>query len=218
MSVGRITSLRQDDKGRLEAIQLDSALLGNSGGPVLDRMGRVLGVVSSGIRGAAINFAIPVSHVVEFLRSPSIVFEPPVLGLMDRNRPVNWDVRLIVVGKPDPKIKVKVILGKDSPRTYDAFPTAEGIYRAKAVPVPPAPWPSGGQVALEATIGAEKVKGTVKDFPLKVGRESVRLGELREIRTAPPPKATRIDGRTLTGPITGLGAVDLERAGHAPPD
>ena len=36
---------------------------GNSGGPVLDTEGRVVGIVKSGIRGAGVNFAIPVNEL-----------------------------------------------------------------------------------------------------------------------------------------------------------
>ena len=68
VNAGSITALRRQE-GRLKEIQLDAELNpGNSGGPVLDGHGKVIGVVRSGMvaRGlgrTGINQAIPVSTV-----------------------------------------------------------------------------------------------------------------------------------------------------------
>jgi S1-C subfamily serine protease len=52
VNIGAITSLRMKDN-KLQRIQVDAALNpGNSGGPLLDRRGTVVGVVVAGIRGA----------------------------------------------------------------------------------------------------------------------------------------------------------------------
>src|SRR5262245_52126678 len=73
VNVGSVTSLRRDGAGELHRIQLDAVLNpGNSGGPVLDNTGKVIGVVVSGIKGAGINMAIPVSHVHKFVSKPEI--------------------------------------------------------------------------------------------------------------------------------------------------
>jgi hypothetical protein len=58
-----VSSLRKKD-GVLDKIQVDGGMdPGNSGGPVVDGRGRVVGVAVSGIPGRAINFAIPADHV-----------------------------------------------------------------------------------------------------------------------------------------------------------
>ncbi|MEX2215860.1 MAG: serine protease, partial [Phycisphaeraceae bacterium] len=50
VNVGRITALRKSE-GRLETIQTDAVLnFGNSGGPVIDAEGKVIGVVNAGIQ------------------------------------------------------------------------------------------------------------------------------------------------------------------------
>ena len=78
VSVGRITALRRDKEG-LQFIQLDASLNpGNSGGPVLDANGKIVGVVEAGVPGAALNFAIPVHLLTKFLQTPSIFFAPSV--------------------------------------------------------------------------------------------------------------------------------------------
>ena len=95
VSTGHITSLRKK-AGELELIQLDAVLNpGNSGGPVLDGNGRVVGIVQAGLPGAGINFAIPVSRLQKFLKLPMetipedpISSEPPTTGTPShRNTP-----------------------------------------------------------------------------------------------------------------------------------
>lgn len=67
VSTGHVTSLRKK-AGELDIIQLDAVLNpGNSGGPVIDGDGKVIGIVQAGLPGAGINFAIPVSRLQKFL-------------------------------------------------------------------------------------------------------------------------------------------------------
>jgi S1-C subfamily serine protease len=74
---GSITSLRRKNDV-LNRIQLDAQLNpGNSGGPVLDKNAKVIGVVVAGLPGAGVNFAIPVSTLSEFLAPPDVQFQPP---------------------------------------------------------------------------------------------------------------------------------------------
>ncbi len=95
VNLGRITSLRMK-KGELQRIQMDAAVNpGNSGGPLLDTQGRVLGVVVSGVRGTAVNFAIPVSHVQRFVAAPQVEVLPPTIAYVDRYQPAEFAVRIV---------------------------------------------------------------------------------------------------------------------------
>jgi S1-C subfamily serine protease len=63
-----VSSLRQSAAGTLQRVQLDGGLNpGNSGGPVVDGRGKVVGVAVSAVRNARIGFAIPAEHLVTFL-------------------------------------------------------------------------------------------------------------------------------------------------------
>jgi regulation of enolase protein 1 (concanavalin A-like superfamily) len=66
---GTISSLPEDSHGRLDRVQLDGELNpGNSGGPVVDDRGRLVGVVVARIVGTKISFAIPATSLSAMLR------------------------------------------------------------------------------------------------------------------------------------------------------
>jgi S1-C subfamily serine protease len=61
---GTVSSLRQKDSGELALVQLDGDVNpGNSGGPVVDAQGRLVGVAVARIRDSRIGFAIPPAEV-----------------------------------------------------------------------------------------------------------------------------------------------------------
>jgi hypothetical protein len=64
ISESSVTSLRTFDTGTLQQIQVGGGIHpGNSGGPLVNTEGRVIGVAVSAIRGTQLNFAIPASFV-----------------------------------------------------------------------------------------------------------------------------------------------------------
>jgi predicted Zn finger-like uncharacterized protein len=61
---GAVSNLHRDPTGRLRQVQLASDMQpGNSGGPVVNEQGQVVGVSVAGIPGTRINFAVPAEHV-----------------------------------------------------------------------------------------------------------------------------------------------------------
>jgi S1-C subfamily serine protease len=83
INMGRITSLRKDDTGELAMIQTDAAVNpGNSGGPLLDEDGHLLGMVFAKIGDSSgVGFAVPIQEIQSFLRTSGfrVAFAPPVL-------------------------------------------------------------------------------------------------------------------------------------------
>lgn len=68
VSTTTVSSLRREN-GVLTAVQVNGGMHpGNSGGPLTDRAGQVVGVAVAGIRGTTINFAIPADQVDHFVR------------------------------------------------------------------------------------------------------------------------------------------------------
>ena len=120
VNVGTVTSLRRKD-GELFLIQLDAALNpGNSGGPVLDRKGKVVGVVHAGIYGAGVNVAIPVSRVSRFVAEPDIQFTPPVFNRTNMHEPVQFRARAVSLLPSAKPLTLQLILstGKGKERRY----------------------------------------------------------------------------------------------------
>jgi S1-C subfamily serine protease len=90
VSESSISSLRRGDNGVLKEVQVNGGMNpGNSGGPVTDARGAVIGVSVAGIRGTQINFAIPADYIRPFVErsknSPLDLTAPP--GPMARNDP-----------------------------------------------------------------------------------------------------------------------------------
>jgi S1-C subfamily serine protease len=64
-----VSALRKDKTGSIEVVQVGGGMHpGNSGGPVTDRGGAVIGVSVAGILGTQINFAIPAEITDKFVR------------------------------------------------------------------------------------------------------------------------------------------------------
>ena len=64
VSKSSITSLRKSADGRLEQIQVGGGMHpGNSGGPVVDGAGHIVGVAVSVIKNTSLNFAVPAHRV-----------------------------------------------------------------------------------------------------------------------------------------------------------
>jgi S1-C subfamily serine protease len=72
VSESSVSSLRRDEAGVLTQVQVNGGMhAGNSGGPVVDSRGAVVGVSVAIIRGTQINFAIPGDFVVQLLDGKS---------------------------------------------------------------------------------------------------------------------------------------------------
>ena len=66
---GTVSSLRLDDRGGLAVVQINGDLNpGNSGGPVVDSKGRLIGVSVAAIKGTQIGMAIPAAELSQMLR------------------------------------------------------------------------------------------------------------------------------------------------------
>jgi Trypsin-like peptidase domain len=141
----RITSL-QKTEGKLREVQFNNQLNpGNSGGPVVDASGKVVGVAVATVRAASLNMAIPVSNLADFLTAPGLVFDPPPVVSDDRDKPVTWQIHL-QPPRPGAKIpeglSVTITVPDEArqPSVFAARPTGDGVYEAKVIPTPRAPW------------------------------------------------------------------------------
>ncbi len=222
VTVGSVNSLRRKG-GELHRIQLDAVLNpGNSGGPVLDRNGKVVGVVVAGIRGAGVNFAIPVSKVAKFLAAPELRLTPPALDSARVRRPVLFRARAESALPSDAPLELELILpgagGKE--RSFKMERDGEA-YRVTAAPLPEPEGPA--RLRLTARFGNDSLTGTAEDCEFTAGGKPLRLSDVSGLAGGAEPRATLTGGRPFPGPLVGLEkvpvllgdvrvAVDLARA------
>jgi S1-C subfamily serine protease/regulation of enolase protein 1 (concanavalin A-like superfamily) len=83
---GSVSSIRRDDDGKILAVLIDGALNpGNSGGPVVDVQGRLVGIAVAAIRGAHIGIAIAPGDLLAMLAGrPEGLTITPRAGRGDR--------------------------------------------------------------------------------------------------------------------------------------
>jgi len=213
VSVGRITALRHKD-GKLEKLQLDAALTrGSSGGPVLDKDGKVVGVVVSGIEATGLSFAIPVSVVSRFLARPEVQFDPPALSPSNLHKPVTIEARVARLIPSSASLTVELILkaGKAPERTLRM--DAQGDrYRVTAVPIPEptGPW----TLRLAARFDNATLEASTTERSLRIGGREVKLSAVRTIFPGSPTRVVLRSGETIMGDVIGLDAVPARLSGQ----
>ncbi len=94
---GQVSTLRNDDLGQLFLIQLDGSLQpGNSGGPIVDERGRLIGVAVAKLHDVdTIGLAIPADELRELLAG--------------RVRAIDLEVRNCETEQPNLRVKAQVI-------------------------------------------------------------------------------------------------------------
>ena len=209
VNLGRVTSLRKKD-GELHRIQLDALLNpGNSGGPVLDKQGKVVGVVVSGVRGAGVNFAIPVSHTVKFLERPEIVFDPPTVRLAEVHQPMDFQARAVSLLPSNTKpfeVEFHLFAEQERSRKFKGV-LKDGVHtvRTELIPKP------NGPVVLDVTAVFDRgtVTGKTEDRTAQVGGTEVKLSDVRGI-SGSKKRVTLHDGTVVRGELKNLGAVPID--------
>ena len=150
-----ISSLRRDEANRLARVQFAGSMIeGNSGGPVVDAKGRLVGVVVSRIRGENVGFAIPPSVIAAFLAGDiGDVLAAELIGAAGPATQIKLAVRLV-----DPLGKLKSVAirhGRQPAPAESMKPDAKGVYpqlpNATNVPLTLGGGQAGGQFTLPTT-------------------------------------------------------------------
>jgi S1-C subfamily serine protease len=215
INVVNVSSLRTDAKRELSRIQLDSNLNpGNSGGPVVDRYGKVMGVVVSGIRGAGINHAIPVRHVHKFLDRPVLVFRPPVINRKSQHEMAEFHAVATVLGGEAADLELELTLTQPTGEMRK-FPMKReaGKYSVKAIPFPAVK--SDPIVRIEIKYPDGLINAAVKDQTFKVGMETVKLSDIRALRPAVISDVELPDGKRLKGRLGGIETLPIQLGGQS---
>lgn len=211
---GSISALRKND-GVLEVIQVDIALNpGNSGGPVLDKDGRLVGIVKSGIPGASVNFLIPVEKLKALLAVPQVFFAPPRITTENARVEHNFSALagwMLPSSKEPLDLQLEFeVVGLESRRI--PMTLMEGAYRART---PPIAFPGGKErFAITAEMDKGSVRGTIEDFSFLINGETFWLHDVASLEALDEKKIKAVTKKaTVGGTPRGLNALALDLGG-----
>ena len=222
INAGRISSLRRDGP-LLDKIQLDAATNpGNSGGPLVDKDGKVIGIIVSGIAGANVNFAIPAAKLLPLLQQPVLSLRAPEIPYPRRAEVREFEVEVFPTAPIPPDAEITVHFGDYGPT---AGKPVAAVRRAGQFFVKAAPYDPGKAVPLRLRLEAyfdQLILGAnFDDCPLQIGDRTIRLADVRSIekKTEADKKTTTIkttltrfntdreEYETVSGKVTGLPAL-----------
>ena len=210
MNPNRLTAFDHGARGAVTQLRFDGQLNpGNSGGPVVDAGGNVIGVARATILGASINFAIPVGQLREFLATPGLQVRTLPVAFSDRARPTTWTIQVVPsqFAKLPENLAVVVTVpdGANPPRKLWAQPAGgDGEFKLEFVPMPRDP---GRAVSLAIRFGDHTEHLIVEDQDVTIGGQKLRLGAIRHLVVHPHPWAYVTDEPVAKGPIAGPGKV-----------
>jgi hypothetical protein len=216
MNRGAVSSLKR--KGdELERIQMNAAVNpGNSGGPLLDGKGRVVGVIVGRVEGpvgAGIDLAIPVNLVDRFLSRPTIEFKPPASDAIERAQSVEFTAQVTSLVPKSAPLDMELVFAAGTPveRKF-RMDFADGAYRAQAVPFPVSNTPV--KLAVEVQFPDGFVRGVAEDRTIAASKRELKLSELRTIQLSPKRAAQLPDGMTLDAEFSPPSELELSVGGQ----
>ena len=151
---GSISSLRRNEHGEVTHVQIDGSLNpGNSGGPVVDEKGRLVGVAVAQIRNTTIGFAVPAMELTRMLDGRVGRTRLTLASRESSLFNLDFKVRLI-----DPMKRIRSV------QLLHGRADAAG----RVAPNPDGSWsPIGGAQALNLMVGGETAGG--QTLPIATG-------------------------------------------------
>ncbi|MFT3880138.1 MAG: serine protease [Gemmatales bacterium] len=198
---GKVTSLRRKDRV-LELIQIDASVNpGNSGGPLLNRQGQVVGIVVAGIKGSGVHFAVPTEYAAELMKKPDIKFAMPNIGKTELTKEHEFTAQVISM-QPNDEFAVMLHLKVGNlPEQHVPMKKEGANYRVKVIPMPAPTGPK--QLAVTAVIGDDSISAKALDTAiLRIGEKSYPLKEIKDLVNSTICKARLVNGTEVSGPLS----------------
>lgn len=216
VNVGKITSIRKDKQG-VQLIQLDTALNpGNSGGPVLNEKGDVVGIVSFGLLSTGINFAIPASKAIALLEEPVVTARIPYLA-PDQAKPLKAQVAIKALTGPvsQPSVEVWIKRGAGPSKRFNLTSVGneqfEGLISVSTDEAPVKSFPG----SIEFAKG--RVEGEIANATFSLKGKSLDLTQIEGIEFGGKDQEATVtlkNGDSQTGVITNLPTLSVEVGGQ----
>jgi S1-C subfamily serine protease len=167
-----------------------------TGGPVLNRQGQVIGFLPTTSGRGSPARVIAVDRVKEMLKTPLVMVNPPTLSAETQHQSVPFQVRVVEYDRtgrrPGIEVDLVVQLPEGKERRFK-LSEKEGLFRTSIVPVPPAKEPPKLRVTVTYPDGSiqgltppQTIKLGDKDYPLSSIRTLVNEGKTTSIVFANP--------------------------------
>lgn len=208
VSPGHITALRKTH-GELRTLQLDASLNpGNSGGPVLNERGEVIGIVQAGIPGASLNFAIPTRLLLPLLTTVDLTLLPTSLTVRNQHKEQTFTIDAMAMrpGEEGTALELTLSAGNSPASTVQATSADGHRFRVSAIPVPVETQgqPLGVDYRLVARQGNRIVGERRGVIPIEGAGD-------RQKNTPPPVNSAIPDGTELF--VSNFGTGEVRRYG-----
>jgi hypothetical protein len=189
ITMGRVTALRKK-AGKLEIIQVDADLNpGNSGGPVLNEAGEIIGIVQAGVPETKLNFLIPVAKAKEFLSRIIMTFQPPELAAGSMDKAAKFEVKVVDFLSGDKPLEVELTVTAAGQTKAKQKMTGDGKQYAADVVLEPK---KEGPTSLPATVEYEqgRLEGKLEALKFKSGEEEISFDSVTEVTGGAKPQVT----------------------------
>ncbi|MHC5540763.1 LamG domain-containing protein, partial [Singulisphaera rosea] len=178
-----IAALRNKD-GVLSALQIDAAVNpGNSGGPLVDNRGEIVGIVVRGLPGTRIGFAIPAGRLRDFLARPALILRVPRIGYGDRDRKLRFEIEAYSFdrkGLDDLTIEAAFSSTDDDRRTFKADRQDQADrFAFEAEPAPPGVAPPDMTLVIHK--GRGKVQARLPEGSLAFGSRELAWSRIASL-------------------------------------
>lgn len=179
-NIARMETTTTDVLGQ-RAIELRTQLNpGNSGGPIVNADGQVVGVVFATKFAARKSYGVLLERLQELMFSPDLDFQPPAVIHSNRRRESVFQVRATPFLRPLEGLQLELTLKPEhgTQKSYGMEPAAEpGTYTASIPPIAEE-IPDYVQASFELRRGA--VAGVVPDQTIEIGAARYRLSTMSE--------------------------------------
>ena len=213
IATGKVTALRREGS-LLSRIQFDADIqFGNSGGPLLNENGKVIGVVASRITGSKLSFALGTSLLNAVINGPMAKVENLTeLTSSKKNEPFSLDLVLDYLTPPSeaPEVVATFTGSASGVRPLEVKKTGKYHYHLSGIPYPGDSDTTGRTLRTKLVRISGNITSAVtvahKDLEFSIGGENYFLSQFKLIYP-PKKKGLTVDGKVIEGPITGLESV-----------
>ncbi len=211
ITTGKVTAIRREGQ-QIAALQIDAELNpGNSGGPVTDAEGRVVGMAAAKITGTGLNFAIGTVWLMALTESPGIRVTSPAgtLDKVDPARPFEIEFTLDYLKAPAQAAEVSAFLSSGAGTRLPMIISGKsnGVYAARVDSLAAVAGKGGKLMRVEGFQQQGNYRfstsGNVQDCEVSIGGKKVWLSEL-SVLVPGENRAVSADWKEAKGAITGL--------------